>query len=338
MKKTFIALALASFSLGLKADSVNVGQTTIPAYSTNAPQQASMVYGTDRAGNWNMLGVSADGAISISVPAGTGGMAVNVSQWAGTNVGPPRGLASTSVANTDIGIPVNAQLYGSSGGSPSRVFAQSVGSAAFTSGGTGVMARAQLGGWDGTNVVPFTARGSAMSVTSLAVSISMPFDNYVASFSSVAPAANATDIITVTGSGTQTIIIKKIEVSGVATVGDKYRLALLRRSTADSGGTATTSTAVTLDTGQAANTATFNQYSANPTLGTLVGQPMSNWVVPLSIAGAGVSTNPVVLFEATDTLKGIVLRGTSQQLAINGLGTSIPTGGLLDVNIWFDVL
>jgi hypothetical protein len=58
----------------------------------------------------------------------------------------------------------------------------------------------------------------------------------------ITPAATATDILTLYGSGTKTVRVSRIKISGTATSGATADILLVRRSTANSGGTATNPT------------------------------------------------------------------------------------------------
>ena len=82
--------------------------------------------------------------------------------------------------------------------------------------------------------------------------------------------AAATDIFTITGS-TKRCNILHASVTGIQTTASVIKAVLLKRSTANTGGTATTVTSVPIDSDNAAATATVRAYTANPTTGTLVG-------------------------------------------------------------------
>lgn len=156
------------------------------------------------------------------------------------------------------------------------------------------------------------------------------------SYSSISntPAAAATDILTITGSGSKTVRITKIVVTGNATAQAAFSMLLVRRSTADSGGTSSTPAALKYDTSDGAATAVVTLYTANPaSLGTTVGT-VKAFRVPLVIntfAAPGIQT--VVFDFTTRNEKGLVLRGTSDILAINGNAGTISAGGVLDFDV-----
>lgn len=161
-------------------------------------------------------------------------------------------------------------------------------------------------------------------------------ETYSATAFGIVPAASATDVFTITGSESKTIYIHKIQVSGTRTAHAHNQVILLKRSTANSGGTSTTRTAVPHDSTNAAATATVTSYTANPTLGTLVGELASNTLslpvqTPSNAQGNGGSVTPW-LWEFTSIGQPLVLRGTSQVLSINFNSVTI-TGGNLNFSI-----
>jgi hypothetical protein len=159
---------------------------------------------------------------------------------------------------------------------------------------------------------------------------------YSATSTAVASAAGATDIFTITGSPTAIVRIKRISISGIATADANIVCLLLKRSTANSGGTFTTIPVVPHDSTNTAGTAVVRAYTANPTsLGTLVGAINS---VRLGIGTASPGANeptqarPEVLFETRETKQDIVLRGTNEVLAINLNGVTV-NGGLFSCRV-----
>jgi hypothetical protein len=159
---------------------------------------------------------------------------------------------------------------------------------------------------------------------------------YAAATPSVVPAASATDIFTITGSGTKTVYIHKITVTGTRTAHAHDLVQLIKRSTANSGGTSATLTNVPYDSTNAAATAVVRSYTANPTLGTAVGTVYARRQsfpvqTPANAQGNGGS---VVPWEWTFVANAqpIILRGTNQVLAVN-LNAITITGGILQFSI-----
>src|SRR5207245_3298811 len=98
------------------------------------------------------------------------------------------------------------------------------------------------------------------------------------------PASSATDIFTIIGSSTRKILIIKVYVGCTQTTAGAIDVQFVKRSTADTAGTSTTPTMWAHDSGDPAATTTVRAYTANPTLGTLVG------AVPYKLACLATST------------------------------------------------
>lgn len=148
-------------------------------------------------------------------------------------------------------------------------------------------------------------------------------DGYSAGIISLVPVASATDIFTITGSATRTVRVTELSLQCTQTVAGTVAVQLVKRSTANTGGTSTAPTAVAHDSGSAGATATVLAYTANPTTGTLVGvvrATRENWLAPATAANA--PRNPFTFYNGLP----IALRGTSQVLAVNLNGVTV-TGG-----------
>lgn len=167
-----------------------------------------------------------------------------------------------------------------------------------------------------TNTTP------GLSDTTIAVR-TIPYEPQTYRASSVAfvPPASATDVCTLTGSASKTIRVTRAFISGTTTSGSAIKLTVqwIKRSTADTGGTAISATAFALDSNNSAATATVNHYTANPTLGTTVGVIKA---ISTSVQATGLTSNESS-YEEHDSAQPVVLRGTSQQMSINLNGTSV---------------
>jgi hypothetical protein len=140
-----------------------------------------------------------------------------------------------------------------------------------------------------------------------------------------APAASATDVFTITGSATKIVRILRIYFSGVQTTGGNIPIGIIKRSTANTGGTSAAVTAVPLDSNNAAATATVLSYTANPTLGTLVGTVRAARVFIPATTGSPI----LQVFEfQNDGTQALILRGTSQVAAISLNGNTIAGGSV----------
>ena len=143
-------------------------------------------------------------------------------------------------------------------------------------------------------------------------------------------AASATDIFNFKGSSTKTIYIRKItwkQCNSVA--GGTHQVYLIKRSTANSGGTSSALTAVPLDSNFASATASGVYYTANPTTGTSVGT-ISHGIF---LVGAVLHHLNDVLFDSTKGGAPIVLRGTSESISVNynGVTDAIGTSAVVDI-------
>lgn len=152
---------------------------------------------------------------------------------------------------------------------------------------------------------------------------------YSYSSSANTPAAAPTDVLVLQGSASKLIRVRKIMVSGLATTAGQLVCNLIRRSAANTGGTSTTPAGVSLHPGNGTATGVVWLYTANPSaLGSAVGTLLS-FRVNMGVATA---IGPQVQFDFRGT-QGIVLRGTSDYLAFNFGGGTVPAGGVLDFNI-----
>lgn len=272
-----------------------------------------------------------NGATSTSAPffinAGTsGGVASNLSQIAGTNINP---AASLSLLGR---LPI--LLYGSNGqvtfaGRPTD---SPLGSGAQTlnvwSGMMGVSPT-------GTNEILVGTQIDSEGTTRMAISgpeYHTRSATYAVSASPVTPVASASDIFTITGSATKTVVIKRITISGAATLQGSYIIALVKRTAADTGGTSAAQILVPLDSNDVAATTTVLSYSANPVTASALAT-LQTTILPLGVVSGGATTNaPLILDFSIGNIKAIYLHGTSQVLAINGQQITAPSGTILNIN------
>lgn len=144
------------------------------------------------------------------------------------------------------------------------------------------------------------------------------------------PLASATDIVTFAGSTSKTVKIQKIYICYELTISSSASLNnffLVKRSTADSGGTPTTETITPLDSNNPAATAVMKSYRSgtNPSLGSTTGTiwcgglvgTINNYLV------VNPQTNYVLAFDAAMFGQPIVLRGTSECICLNNNGATV---------------
>lgn len=146
------------------------------------------------------------------------------------------------------------------------------------------------------------------------------------------PAAAATDIFTISGSNVpgRKVKVLRIEVSGVATASAAIPFSVVKRSTANTGGTATNPTAVAHEaiTGLAAS-ATVSAYTASPTTGNLVGVLQAKRGTLLTPA-AGTPASPTPFDFTTANSKFPTLNGVGESICLN-FGGATAAGNALDV-------
>ncbi|MBV8656613.1 MAG: hypothetical protein JO142_02200 [Burkholderiales bacterium] len=143
------------------------------------------------------------------------------------------------------------------------------------------------------------------------------------------PAAAATDFVTLSGSASKTVRVKRVAVSGLATTAGTMDVSLVKRTAANTAGTSSAPTIGQHDSTDAAATAAVAQYSVNPT-GVGTGVAIKNQKLNFGLAGA---SGTIVWDFSTRNDKAVVLRGASQFLAINLNGQAVPAGGSISYEI-----
>ena len=156
---------------------------------------------------------------------------------------------------------------------------------------------------------------------------------YSAAITGLVAASSATDIVYITGSATKTIRITRINIGGRATSAASADVQIIRRSTANSGGTCAAMTLVQHDMNTAAPTATVSSCTANPTLGSTTNggtlRDKQLFLGNLSTSAPGADAQFLFADRASST---IVLRGAAQTIGINLNGVTY-SGNLMDVDI-----
>lgn len=142
-------------------------------------------------------------------------------------------------------------------------------------------------------------------------------------------------IFNIIGSATQTIVVKRITVSGMTlTAVGYFTINVEKLSTASSGGTSTTLAAVPLDANFTAATAVVKAYTVAPTKGALVGT-ISSWRAlwqATTAAAAGVVDYFTFNFGDMRETNGVILRGVVQELALV-FPVVLASAGTLSVDI-----
>lgn len=148
---------------------------------------------------------------------------------------------------------------------------------------------------------------------------------YMAQSAFFTAASSATDMWEIYGSGSKTVEVLKIWVSyETSTTSSANRFHLLRRTTANSGGTSTTLDAIELETALASATAVLKNYTANPTTGTLFGATPTGRMWAGSITTSTSGGAPHMIFDAHVFGKPIILSGTGEGVVVNNNGVTVP--------------
>jgi hypothetical protein len=154
---------------------------------------------------------------------------------------------------------------------------------------------------------------------------------YVASIQQAVTATTASDVFTLTGSATRIVKILNCTISATATGSAAITFNLLKRSTANTGGTSTVITAVALDSvNQGSAQAIARAYTANPTVGTQVGQIASIKKEVVTVAFAGGDYQPYQFNFDTP----VVLRGINEVFALNLAVQSIAGNNISATITW----
>lgn len=141
--------------------------------------------------------------------------------------------------------------------------------------------------------------------------------------------SSATDMVIFIGSSTKTIKVLEIHLSyevASTSLPNWNKFFLIKRSSANSGGTTTTETIVPLDSNNAAATAVMKSYrsGSNPTLGTTVGTLWTGWIcAPITAAVQNSVNGDHVIFSAAAYGQPIVLRGTGESICLNNAGSTV---------------
>jgi hypothetical protein len=151
---------------------------------------------------------------------------------------------------------------------------------------------------------------------------------YICSPNSWTIPATPTDMFTLTGSATKTVRVLKLFFTALQTTLGFNIFLLVKRSTADSAGTFVADTAVPLDSSDAAATASVGHWTANPTLGSLIGNIEVERVITKSTTAVDGSEAGLhyVMFESGIDVAPITLRGAAEGLHLNFAGAALPTG------------
>ncbi|HZR27907.1 MAG TPA: hypothetical protein VFA71_03935 [Terriglobales bacterium] len=156
----------------------------------------------------------------------------------------------------------------------------------------------------------------------------------------VTPAATATDIASMPGNATNTVLVTGIRVSCTQTTAGIVNLSILMRTSADTAGTAVTTTIHKDDQNFGAASSAPKTWTANPTKGTL--EAMIDAAKVGCMATGTATPNDVYISPAWWKQKPQVLRGTAQEIEVNlgapidGAGTTVTGGSFIITFEWIE--
>lgn len=161
---------------------------------------------------------------------------------------------------------------------------------------------------------------------------------YVATGVGIAPASSATDVACLTGSASKVVRVQRIRVSGTAGTAVVLPVIIRKNASADSGGTAATSTALPVpyaaDSANAAPSATTIAYTANPTVNDTTPGVIAAQNLALTTTAAPTGNQPQSTFEWNAGRiyeQAPTLRGVAQQVCVYLNGVSVSSG-LLNIS------
>lgn len=160
------------------------------------------------------------------------------------------------------------------------------------------------------------------------------FGAFMAATAPFTPGATPQDVFTITGSATRLVTVTRFAMVTVQTTAGQNAWAIVKRSTANTGGTSAAVTRVPTDDSYPAATATVLQYTANPTPGTLIGNLWAGRVP--SPAPASALSDAEVCPIGNGKGGSVTLSGTTDVLAWNFGGAALPTGLSVQCVVWWN--
>lgn len=155
-------------------------------------------------------------------------------------------------------------------------------------------------------------------------------DTYGAAVTGISLAANPSDILMIQGSASKIIRVKSLVLNGNSATTGGYPALIVRRSTANTGGTSVVLGGFQHDTIDPAASAVVRYYTANPTaLGTVVGNLHGGRFV----ASQANNLDRLILQYSWQNDKAIVLRGVSDFLCVNLGGAALAAATTVDIDL-----
>jgi hypothetical protein len=151
----------------------------------------------------------------------------------------------------------------------------------------------------------------------------------------ITPAATATDVFIINGAANKLVKVYRMTVVTIQTTAGVNSWSMVKRSTANTGGTAVAATVAPHDSLDAAATAVVQHYTANPTPGTSVGTVWLGRVASPSNTAVGFNQLGVEVNFSELFGKPMHLRGVAEGLAWNFNGVAIPAGMTVIAGVQF---
>ncbi len=157
---------------------------------------------------------------------------------------------------------------------------------------------------------------------------------YRAASAAFTPGASPEDVFTITGSATTNVYVMKMGLSTTQTTAGTNPWFIKKRSTANTGGVSVAGTAVPVQSGNPAATATIASYTTTPTgVGAIVGAVWNGWIDSAKIDTAGIGGLEGVEVNFESMLgQPIALLSTAEVLSWSFNAGALPTG--LSVLAW----
>lgn len=138
--------------------------------------------------------------------------------------------------------------------------------------------------------------------------------------------ATPTDLITISGSATKTVVVRLMTIQTQSTSAALQTFYLVKRSTADTGGTSTTPTPVAFNSSRPAPSAVVSLYTAAPTVGTSAGNVQITLIASAVVTSAPGAATFTPATSVTDFSEPFILRGTGESLCLNYAGAALTPG------------
>lgn len=136
--------------------------------------------------------------------------------------------------------------------------------------------------------------------------------------------ATPTDLFTISGAAGKVIRIVQMRLLAQSTTATYTTIHWIKRSTLNTGGTATQPTGFPMDSADAAHSAVINLYTAAPTTGTVIGrQYHTSLTTLLTSAPSNFTANQIATSGSIN--KTITLR-PDESLCCNWNGAALPSG------------